>query len=102
MENQNPSRGSITARVIDYTSGMKVIQNIKGVRIHDKDYVLLIMDDYVPTLGKIDGKIVFLTMDDEIVYDNVKGFYKHQYNEFTVLIEEKIKKQEQELVKQAE
>ncbi len=89
MENQNPSTGSITARIIDYQKGMNVIQNIRGIRIQSADYVLLIMEDYVPTIGKIDGKLVFLTMEDEIVYENVKGFYKHQYNEFTVLIEEK-------------
>lgn len=89
MDNQNPSKGSITARVIDYQKGMNVIQNIRGIRIQSADYVLLIMEDYVPTIGKIDGKLVFLTMEDEIVYENVKGFYKHQYNEFTVLIEEK-------------
>ncbi len=79
---------NITARIIDYDSGMKVLQDIKAVRIQSKDYVLLIMEDYVPTLGKVEGKIVFLTRDDEIVYENVKGFYKHQYNEFTILLEQ--------------
>ena len=80
--------GTITARVIDYVNGIKVIQNIKAVRIKSKGYVLLIMEDYVPTLGRIEGKIVFLTDEEEYVYENVNGFYKHQYNEFTVLIEE--------------
>ncbi len=86
MEYSN--RTTITARIIDYDTGMKVLQNIKAIRIQSADYVLLIMEDYVPTLGKLDGKIVFLTQDDEVVYENVKGFYKHQYNEFTILLEE--------------
>lgn len=88
MDNQVSSKGSITARIIDYDTGMKVLQNIKAVRIQSKEYVLLIMEDYVPTIGEIDGKITFLTADDEIVYQDVKGFYKHQYNEFTVLLEQ--------------
>ncbi len=85
---------SITARIIDYDSGMKVLQDIKAVRIQSKDYVLLIMEDYVPTLGKVEGNIIFLTRDDEIIYEDVKGFYKHQYNEFTVLLEQQNGKQE--------
>lgn len=87
MQPEYSSKISITARIIDYDKGMNVLQNIKGIRIHSKDYVLLIMEDYVPTLGKLDGRIVFLTNDDEIVYENVKGFYKHQFNEFTILLE---------------
>lgn len=87
MKTEYSTKISITARIIDYDTGMKVLQNIRGIRIHSKEYVLLIMEDYVPTLGKVDGKVVFLTSDDEIVYENVKGFYKHQFNEFTILLE---------------
>lgn len=83
-----PAKGTITARVIDYVNGIKVIQNVRAVRIQSKGYVLLIMEDYAPTLGKIDGKVVFLTDKDEIEYTNVEGFYKHQYNEFTILMEQ--------------
>lgn len=87
MDNEFTPSGSITARIIDYDSGMNVLQNIRGIRIQSKEYGLLIMEDYVPTLGKVEGKIVFLTRDDEVIYENIKGFYKHQYNEFTILLE---------------
>lgn len=88
MDNQYSTNGNgITARIIDYDSGMKVLQNIRGIRIQSKEYGLLIMEDYVPTLGKVDGNVVFLTRDDEVVYSNIKGFYKHQYNEFTILLD---------------
>lgn len=87
MQPEYSKKISITARIIDYDKGMNVLQNIRGIRIQSKEYVLLIMEDYVPTLGKIEGSVTFLTMDDEIVYENVKGFYKHQYNEFTILLE---------------
>ena len=87
MDNEYIPTGSITARIIDYDSGMNVLQNIRGIRIQSKEYGLLIMEDYVPTLGNVDGKIVFLTRDDEVVYENITGFYKHQYNEFTILME---------------
>lgn len=80
--------GRINARIIDATSGLKVITGIYAVRIHSKDYYALIMNDYLPTLGRIDGDIFFLHQDGELPYHGVRGFYKHQHNEFTLLIEE--------------
>ncbi len=79
--------GKISARVISHYDGVKFLENIVGVRIKSKDYVLLIMEDYLPTLGKIDGDVFFITTDDELPYKNINGFYKHQSNEFTLLIE---------------
>ncbi len=88
MENQEGLIGKITGRVIDYKEGIEITQGIRAVRIHSKGYVLLIMEDYAPTLGKIDGDVIFLTDEDEIVHKNIIGYYKHQFNEFTLLIEE--------------
>ena len=68
---------------------MRVLSGVGAVRIRSKGYSLLLMDDYMPALGKIEGEIVFLTRDEEVVLSNIKGFYKHQHNEFTLLIEER-------------
>lgn len=102
MDNGYTPSGSITARIIDYEAGMKVLQNIRGIRIQSKEYGLLIMEDYMPTLGKVEGKIVFLTRDDEVTYENVTGFYKHQYNEFTILMETKEIEEAEEEVEEVE
>ncbi len=80
-------KAKITARIISHSDGLKVLNSIVGIRIKSKDYVLLIMEDYLPTLGKINGDIVFITSDDEVPYTDINGFYKHQSNEFTLLIE---------------
>ena len=95
MAKQNTDRyaelrdaGRINARIIDAASGLKVISGIYAVRIHSRDYYALIMNDYLPTLGKIDGDIIFLNQDGEHPYHGNRGFYKHQHNEITLLIEE--------------
>ena len=80
-------KGRINARIIDVSSGLKVISGIYAVRIHSKDFYALIMNDYLPTLGEIDGDIIFLSRDGEHPYRGIKGFYKHQHNEFTLLVE---------------
>lgn len=81
--------GNIRARVIDEEKGLRLITGVSVVRVHSKEYNLLIMEDYLPALGKVDGSVTFLTGEDEYHLDNVKGFYKHQHNEFTLLVEKR-------------
>ena len=80
--------GRITARIIDVRSGLQVLTGVYAVRIHSTDFYALIMNDYLPALGKIDGDITFLNREGEHIYRSIRGFYKHQHNEFTLLIEE--------------
>ena len=79
--------GRIHARLIDEWNGLQVISGIRAVRIRDRHARILIMEDYLPTLGKIEGDVAIVTTEGEITYDAIVGFYKHQHNEFTLLIE---------------
>lgn len=85
-------RGKIHARVIDEENGLQVISGVRAVRVIDRHARILIMEDYLPTLGRIEGSIVIITTEGEIAYDGIKGFYKHQHNEFTLLIEREAEK----------
>ena len=80
--------GRINARIIDAASGLKVLTGVYAVRIHSKDYYALIMNDYLPALGRIDGDVIFLNQEGEHPYHAIRGFYTHQHNEFTLLVEE--------------
>lgn len=82
--------GKISVRIIDVDNGLKQLSNVYAVRIHSKKFFALIMNDYLPTLGQIEGEIVFLSAQGEVHYDNIYGFYKHQHNEFTLLIEKRL------------
>lgn len=81
--------GGIRARVIDEERGLRLISGIYAVRLRGKDSNFLIMEDYLPTLGEIDGSVTFLTREEEYRFEGVKGFYKLQHNEFTLLLKEK-------------
>ncbi|MFI3313605.1 MAG: hypothetical protein R3Y62_06925 [Eubacteriales bacterium] len=81
---RNPIRG----RVIDRDNGMQFIPQVSAVRVQSQEYRILIMEDYVPTLGQIEGTITFLTPEGEIRFDDIRGFYKHQHNEFTLLLQQ--------------
>lgn len=80
--------GRINARIIDARAGLRVLDGVYAVRIHSRDFYALIMNDYLPTLGKVEGDVIFLNRDGEYPCLGVRGFYKHQHNEFTLLIEE--------------
>ena len=79
--------GSIRARVIDEENGLRLLSGAYAVRLQSREYSLLIMEDYMPLLGPIDGTVVFLTSEREVRLEKIQGFYKHQHNEFTLLVE---------------
>ncbi len=86
--------GRINARIIDAQTGLTVLSGVYAVRIRSKRFYGLIMNDYLPMLGQVDGDVVFLARDGEHPYHGVKGFYKHQHNEFTLIVEERLEQSE--------
>lgn len=78
---------NIIIRIISDKEGLKVLTDVIAIRLKSDKYHLLIMADYVPTLGEINGDITFITNKEEIKFENIKGFYKLQHNEFTLLID---------------
>ena len=80
--------GKIRARIIDEVNGLQYLDNVRLVRIRSKTYKLLIMEDFTATLGQVEGDVTFLCSDREVLLDNILGYYKHQHNEFTLLIHE--------------
>lgn len=79
----------IRARIIDGSGGLNFLPEVSAIRTRDVDCNLLIMEDFMPIIGGIEGSVVFLTPQGEVRYDDIKGFYKHQQNEFTLIIQEK-------------
>lgn len=85
---QVPKKGKIRANVIDEVNGIQHLKDVHAVRICSKGYVLLVLEDFAPTLGQVEGDVTFLCDDKEVGLENIRGFYKHQRNEFTLLIQE--------------
>ena len=79
--------GKISVKIIDEENGLRLYEEVNAVRIKSEKYSLLIMDDYSPIIGQLDGSISILTGKDEITISDIKAFYRHQHNKFTLLIE---------------
>ena len=59
----------IKVKVFDIRNGMRVYDNIKIIRIISKDYNLLIMKDYLPIIGEIEGSV---DIKNDVVMNHLK------------------------------
>ena len=67
---------------------MKSNLDIQVIRIVSKDYNLLIMKDYLPIIGEIEGNVDIKSDNEEINLKNIKAFYMNSNNEFNLMIRE--------------
>ncbi len=63
------------------------IDNVKVIKVKDEKYNLLIMKDYWPVIGEINGN-VYIDGKEEHAYENIKGFYMLSHNIFRLIIVE--------------
>lgn len=68
--------------------GLVEYENVKVVRIVSKDYNLLIMKDYLPIIGEIEGSVDIKGDNIEITFKDIKAFYMNSNNEFNLMIKE--------------
>lgn len=85
--NNNETTREMKVRVFDL-NGLVEYENVKIVRIVSKDYNLLIMKDYLPIIGEIDGNVDIKSEKEEVNLKNIKAFYMNSNNEFNLMIRE--------------
>ncbi len=79
--------GRITARIIGM-DGLKEFEGVSMIRIKSTRYNLLIMEDYMPVIGEIDGAVTIVNGDGEYRTGEIKGFFSHRRNLFSLMIRE--------------
>lgn len=78
----------LKVRIFDMEHGLREYENIEYIRIISKTYNLLIMKDYLPIIGEIDGKISIKSKDVDLKYEDVRAFYMNSDNVFNLMIKE--------------
>lgn len=78
----------IKVRIFDLSKGLVEYENIKVIRIISKNYNLLIMQDYLPILGEIEGSVDIKSETVELNFKAVKAFYMNSNNVFNLMIKE--------------
>lgn len=80
--------GGIKAIILDPNVDIVVIEDVKVIRILSDDYNLLIMKNYTPIIGEINGSVLF-EKEETTKYENIKGFYSLSHNIFHLIIKGK-------------
>lgn len=82
------TNSGIKVRIFDLEHGLTEYEDIKFIRIISKEYNLLIMKDYMPIIGEIDGSISIKNEDIDLKYETIKAFYMQSDNVFNLMIKE--------------
>ena len=85
---QNLGSVGIKVRIFDLAKGLTEYEHVKVIRIISKDYNLLIMQDYLPIIGEIEGSIDIKGEDIDISYPKIEAFYMNSGNVFILMIKE--------------
>jgi hypothetical protein len=77
-------------KVIILEDNIEIIkkENVKLIRIVSSNYNLLIMKDYLPIIGYLDGSIT-IEGEETIKYDKIKGIFSNVKNVFYLVVKEK-------------
>ncbi len=67
---------------------IQTLENIRLIRIKSSNYNLLIMKDYLPIIGYIDGSIT-IEGDTTLTYNKLKAIFSNVRNVFYLIVKEK-------------
>ena len=82
MENKG-----ILVNVFELETGLTTYKDCEYIRITDEKYNLLVMLDYTPIIGEVNGKIDIMYNDQEIHYEGVKASFMNSNNVFNLMIQ---------------
>ncbi len=82
MENKG-----ILVNVFELETGLTTYKDCEYIRITDEKYNLLVMLDYTPIIGEVNGKIDIMYNGKEIHYEGVKASFMNSNNVFNLMIQ---------------
>lgn len=82
-------RKNIIARIYDIREGLREIQHVDFIRMKSAHYNLMILEDYMPLLGELEGDLTIQAQGEVLTLEDVHGFYIHQNNLFRLMLKEK-------------
>ena len=66
-------KSGIKVRIFDIENGLREYKDIKIIRIISKDYNLLIMKDYLPIIGEIEGSVDIKNDEVNLSFNDKRG-----------------------------
>ncbi|MDR1028929.1 MAG: hypothetical protein LBL63_05865 [Clostridiales Family XIII bacterium] len=80
--------GRIQAQISSFRDGLRFYDGINIIRVRGKQSRLLIMEDYLPVIGEIDGEIDLIGKGFFHNLKDLHGFFNHAHNVFFLLLKD--------------
>ena len=85
-ERETPTK-NIQVLISYYKHGHRVFDDVQMVRIVSKDYTLLVMNDYMPSVGLVEGSVDIIQNENIQTLKNIHAYYLNRKNVFTLLVD---------------
>ena len=82
MSNETEKNKSIVVQLLNINGGVTEYKDVNFIKLISKKYNLIIMKDYLPIIGEIQGQVEIGKDDQTIVMKKVKGYFMHKHNNF--------------------
>ena len=80
------NNGWMEVKILSLKNGYEYYDKVKAIRIKSKEYNLLIMKDYMPLIGKIEGQLDIEREENSIHFDYIEGFYMLTNDSFELIV----------------
>ena len=75
---------NITVQLLNIAGDVKLYEYVKFIKIRSQKYNLIIMKDYLPIIGEIQGEIQIGREKEDINMKKVRGYFMHKHNKFNL------------------
>ena len=79
---------TIKAKLVNIEKGLQEYSNLEMIRVKSVDHTLLILENYMPLLGRLDGYVELVFEDRTLRFNDLHGYYMHKKNVFSLLVQE--------------
>lgn len=84
MKNKAEEMQNIVVQLLNINGDVKQYDDVKFIKIRSKKYNLIIMKDYLPIIGEVQGDIEIGRDKESIDMKKVKGYFMHKHNKFNL------------------
>lgn len=75
---------NITVQLLNIDGDVQKYDDVNFIRIISKKYNLIIMKDYLPIIGEVQGKVEIGRENETVKMDKVRGYFMHKHNQFNL------------------
>lgn len=79
------SSHKLSVSLFNFEHGLSEYNGVAAVRVINVDHRFLFMSDYAPALGQVEGTVIVIKDDEEIKFENMRGFFVLKDNVFRLI-----------------